>query len=246
MRRADQYVFDERNRRTPAPQPAAPAPQAPTPGPSTQPQTPQTSAGPSQRCRTTSTTTTTSQTPAPPRTNPTRNTSQTYRTTTTPQAPQLSPQASTSSQRAYRQTAPSIASSSTAPTPSGSERRSRRTQGEEPEFTGLELTSRSRSRQRTDADSASSVAQRVRGVDLNPIDPTTAVPPGLDVNMRVFASGLVSFRSGGLRALVDCLCSPLVIPVASSHAHAIGIAAKSRAGIVMKAMASARWYSSLP
>ena len=246
MVRADQYVFDERNRRTPAQQPATTAPHAPTPGPSTQPQTPQTSAGPSQRRRTTSTTTTTSQTPAPPRINPTRNTSQTYRTTTTPQAPQLSPQASTSSQRAYRQTAPSIASSSTAPTPSGSERRSRRTQGEEPEFTGLELTSRSRSRQRTDADSASSVAQRVRGVDLNPIDPTTAVPPGLDVNMRVFASGLVSFRFGGLRALVDRLYSPLVIPVASNHAHAIGIAAKSRAGIVMKAMASARWYSSLP
>ena len=80
--RADQYVFDERNRRTPAPQPAAPAPQAPTPGPSTQPQTPQTSAGPSQRRRTTSTTTSTSQTQTPPRTNPPCNTSQTYQTTT--------------------------------------------------------------------------------------------------------------------------------------------------------------------
>ena len=138
MRRADQYVFDERNRRTPAQQLAAPAPHAPTPGPSTQPQTPQTSAGPSQRRRTTSTTTTTSQTQAPPRTNLPRNTSQTYQTTTTPQAPQLSPQASTSSQHAYRQAAPSVTSSSTAPTPSGSGRQSRRTQGEEPEYTGLD------------------------------------------------------------------------------------------------------------
>ena len=42
MVRADQYVFDECNRRTPAQQPAAPAPHAPTPGPSTQPQTPHT------------------------------------------------------------------------------------------------------------------------------------------------------------------------------------------------------------
>ena len=91
--------------------------------------------------------------------------------------------------------------------------------------------------------------QSLRGSDgwiLTPIGPTTAVPPGLNLNMRVFASGLVSFCFGGLGMLVDCLRSPLVIPVASNHTHAIGIAAKSRAGIVMRVMASARWYSSLP
>ena len=131
MGAADALVDAEWNRQSSTQQPL-------TPGPSSQPQTPPTSAGPTQCCRTTSTTTNSSQTQAPPRTNPPCNTSQTYRTTTTPQAPQLSPQPSTSSQHAYWQAAPSVASSSTAPTPSGSGRQSRRTQGKEPEYTGLD------------------------------------------------------------------------------------------------------------
>ena len=56
--------------------------------------------------------------------------------------------------------------------------------------------------------------------------------------MTVLVSGLVSFHFGGLGMLVDCLCSLLVISVVANHTHALGIAAKSHAGIVMDPMAN--------